>query len=81
MFQTEGITEKEGIGPEFRSSEAKGGLKVRFLDKDNNSLGYMWMRPSGTEPVLRVLADLRGDVQDIHDKVLSYQRSLIERAN
>ncbi len=81
VFQTEGITEKEGIGPEFRSSEAKGGLKVRFLDKDSNSLGYMWMRPSGTEPVLRVLADLKGDVQDIHDKVLSYQRSLIERAN
>ena len=81
VFQTEGITEREGIGEKFRSAEAKGGLKVRFLDGSGNSLGYMWMRPSGTEPVLRVLVDLKGDNQELHDRILSYQRSLIERAN
>ncbi|MGN0906843.1 MAG: hypothetical protein ACI4NM_06825 [Bullifex sp.] len=81
VFQTEGITQMEGIGPGFRSAEAKGGLKVRFLDAEGSSLGYMWMRPSGTEPVLRVLVDLKGKNQDLHDRILSYQRSLIERAN
>ena len=56
-----------------------GGLKVQFVDFKGDSLGYMWMRPSGTEPVLRVLVDIKGKNEKLHDEILSYQRSLIER--
>ena len=79
VLQTEGTIEREGIGPKFRSATAKGGLKVQFVDFKGSSLGYMWMRPSGTEPVLRVLVDIKGKNEKLHDEILSYQRSLIER--
>ena len=81
VHQTEGIREVVGIGEAFRSPAAKGGLKVVLLQQDGSHAGYMWLRPSGTESVLRVLVDLRGDRQDLHDRLLSWQRSLIEEAD
>ena len=81
IHQTEGIREVVGIGEAFRSPAAKGGLKVVLLQQDGSHAGYMWLRPSGTESVLRVLVDLRGDRQDLHDRLLSWQRSLIEEAD
>ncbi|MDY4066455.1 hypothetical protein [Bullifex sp.] len=79
VLQTEGTVEREGIGPDYRSPLAKGGLKVQFVDFNGQSIGYMWMRPSGTEPVLRVLVDIKGKNEVLHDEILKYQRSLIER--
>lgn len=81
IHQTEGTSEKIGIGEEYRSGECKGGLKAVFTDKDGGHLAYIWMRPSGTEPVLRLLADVRGDEKALHDELLTWQRSLIERAD
>ena len=81
IHQTEGIREVVGIGEAFRSPAAKGGLNVVLLQQDGSHAGYMWLRPSGTESVLRVLVDLRGDRQDLHDRLLSWQRSLIEEAD
>ncbi|HZK20272.1 MAG TPA: phosphoglucomutase [Treponemataceae bacterium] len=41
----------------------KGGLKIIFNDKNNQPLAYMWMRGSGTEPVFRVLCDVKAQYQ------------------
>ncbi len=81
VHQTEGTKEVVGLGEAFRSPAAKGGLKVVFLQNDGTHAGYMWLRPSGTESVLRVLVDLKGDRQALHDRLLSWQRSLIEEAD
>ncbi len=79
--QTEGIVERIGMGPEFRTGLCKGGLKVLFKDKADEAVGYMWFRPSGTEPVLRVLVDLKGDRIDLHDSLIDYQRELVAEAD
>ena len=79
--QTEGTTERIGLGPAFRSQAAKGGLKMVLLDENGGHQAYMWLRPSGTESVLRVLVDVRGDRKALHDRLLSWQRSLIEAAD
>lgn len=81
VHQTEGTVERIGLGPAFRSPAAKGGEKVVFLDKDGGHVAYMWMRPSGTEPVLRVLVDVRGENEALHDELLAWQRSLITEAD
>ncbi len=81
IHQTEGIVERIGEGSAFRSGECKGGLKVVFLNSEKEHLGFMWLRPSGTEPLLRVEVDLKGKKEALHDKLLSWQRSLIEKAD
>ena len=52
-----------------------------LLDENGGHQAYMWLRPSGTESVLRVLVDVRGDRKALHDRLLSWQRSLIEAAD
>ena len=79
--QTEGINETIGIGERYRSPQAKGGLKMVLLDESRNHLAYMWLRPSGTESVLRVLVDVKGKKEALHDRLLSWQRSLLEKAD
>lgn len=79
--QTEGIREVTGSGAQYRSLQAKGGLKMVLLDADGNHAAYMWLRPSGTESVLRVLVDVKGRKEALHDRLLSWQRSLIEQAD
>ena len=81
VHQTEGVNEVIGIGEKFRSTAAKGGLKMVLLDQDGNHAAYMWLRPSGTESVLRVLVDVKGKKEALHDRLLSWQRSLIDEAD
>ena len=81
IHQTEKTEERIGEGNAFRSGECKGGLKVVFLSKEGEHLAYMWTRPSGTEPLLRVLVDVKGDNQLLHDKLLSFIRTLIAEAD
>jgi len=76
-YQTQGVEEREGIGENFRSGEAKGGLKISFFDKKEENLGFLWLRPSGTEPLLRLMVDVKGENQKLHDLLLSFQRNLI----
>ncbi|MDA3851676.1 MAG: phosphoglucomutase, partial [Spirochaetaceae bacterium] len=77
----EGIESKEGMGPFYRSGAEKGGLKIELLDRQNRIQCYLWMRGSGTEPVFRIMADSRGEDAEREEYLLSWQRSLIERAD
>ncbi len=62
------------------SKNGKGGLKILFSDKDKNPLAYIWMRGSGTEPVFRVLCDVKGDNPDMEHALLDWEREMILRA-
>ena len=59
----------------------KGGLKIIFNGKDNQPLAFIWMRGSGTEPVFRVMCDIKGDNSEMEAKLLQWERSLIESAD
>lgn len=57
----EGTVEKAGVGPSFRSGRQTGGLKLVLRDAQSDPVACLWMRGSGTEPVFRVLAEVRGE--------------------
>ncbi len=80
-LNTEGSCEKRGFGGDFRSGSHKGGLKILFYDKTGESRAYLWMRGSGTEPVFRVLVDVRGHRPAMEAELLDWHKNLIMRAD
>ena len=57
-----------------------GGLKLKFQDGTGEDVAFMWFRPSGTENVLRLLCDVKGEAQKIEGKLLEWERQLITDA-
>jgi phosphoglucomutase len=80
-INNEGTESKQGIGPSFRSGRETGGLKILFQNKNKEDIAYIWMRGSGTEPVFRVLADVKGDNREAEQFLLKWQREMIELAD
>jgi len=81
VYQMEGTCCVKGLGEEFRHAPYKGGWKACFTDKYGVECAFIWMRPSGTEPIFRVLADSEGSDRARHDWLLSWHRSMVERAD
>ena len=79
--QSEGMVVRVGTGEAYRRPPMRGGLKIVFSDAGGTDTDFIWMRGSGTEPVLRLMADALGHDQERHDYLLSWQRSIIERAD
>ena len=63
------------------SKNGKGGLKILFSDKNKAPLAYIWMRGSGTEPVFRVLCDVKGNNKPQEESLLEWERQMILRAD
>lgn len=76
-YQLEGTRNEKIPGPSGRSGNCRGGLKYLLKDAEGEDSGFIWLRPSGTEPLLRLLVDLKGDKVELHDKLLNFQRELI----
>jgi phosphomannomutase len=76
-FNTVGIHEVEGTGPQARKLGSTGGLKIAFCDKQDRIRDYIWMRGSKTEPVMRILSDCRGNDPGREDTLLTLHRELI----
>lgn len=74
----EGTQTKTGVGSKFRSGAETGGLKILFSNTKNKDVAYIWMRGSGTEPVFRVIADVKGNNRDAEQYLLNWQRKMIE---
>ncbi len=62
-------------------NNGKGGLKVRFLDEQGATKAFIWMRPSGTEPVFRILCDVKGDEASAERSLLRWETSMIRKAD
>ncbi len=92
----EGTQAGRGFGPAYRSGLEKGGLKILFRGGSGRETAFIWMRPSGTEPVFRIAADaecgatggstaaLRSgtyEKKNLHDYLLHWQREMIEEAD
>ncbi|MEW5815183.1 MAG: phosphatidylglycerol lysyltransferase [Spirochaetota bacterium] len=77
----EGLKTKTGLGHSFQSGRQKGGLKILFYDKDGRDKAFIWMRASGTEPILRILADVEGDDLEAEAWLLDWHREMIKQAD
>lgn len=63
------------------SLSGKGGLKVLFKDNNNNPVAYIWMRGSGTEPVFRIMCDVKGKKPEMEKALLEWETELIQKAD
>ena len=63
------------------SLSGKGGLKVLFKDKDKKPVAFIWMRGSGTEPVFRIMCDVKGDNPEMEKSLLEWETELIKQAD
>ena len=77
-FLTNGTKETEA-GENWNNGN--GGLKVLFYDKEQKPFAFIWMRPSGTEPVFRVMCDVKGNNPDLEKKLLSWETEILQRAD
>ena len=54
----------------------KGGLAIHFYNsvytEDATPIAFVWLRPSGTEPIVRIMADVLGE------QAVAIERSLIQ---
>ncbi len=62
-------------------NNANGGLKIRFFNADKTPVAFIWMRPSGTEKVFRVLCDVKGDEADTEKALLDWERAMLTEAD
>ena len=76
---TKGTVETRGV-KDFSESQ-KGGLKIIFKDKDSKPVAFIWMRGSGTEPVFRIMCDVKGDKPDMEKALLEWETELIKKAD
>lgn len=71
-----GSTELDATG-DFGAA-GRGGLRILFRDGKDEAAGFLWMRGSGTEPVLRLMADLRGRDSEGEAWLLNWQRDMVK---
>ncbi|MCR5606341.1 MAG: phosphoglucomutase [Treponema sp.] len=76
---TNGVTQKSDIS-DF-SISGKGGLKVIFYDKNNEAVAFIWMRGSGTEPVFRIMCDVKGHNPKLEHLLLEWETRMLNHAD
>ena len=74
-------TKERYVRPDESWNNGNGGLKIMFYDSRKDPYGYIWMRPSGTEPVFRILCDIRGDEFAAERSMLRWETSMIKKAD
>lgn len=62
-------------------NNGRGGLKVLFKGESEESLAFMWMRPSGTEKVFRILCDVKGNKPQMCSSLLEWEKSMLIKAD
>ena len=78
-FTTNGIHENGSL-TEF-SLSGKGGLKIVFKNDNGQPIAFIWMRGSGTEPVFRVMCDVKGDNKELEKLLLEWESRMLIRAD
>lgn len=81
VHQYEGSGERVGFGTEYRDENSAGGYQIVFYDKNGKFSAYLWLSKSKTEPVMRIMADIKGDDEKLYKKLLSWQKELVLKAD
>ena len=63
------------------SISQKGGLKIKLLDTSGAPAAFIWMRGSGTEPVFRVMCDVKGAQPEMEAALLQWHTDMIAAAD
>ncbi|MCQ2588827.1 MAG: phosphoglucomutase [Treponema sp.] len=63
------------------SKSGKGGLKIILKDMNNKPVAFMWMRGSGTEPVFRVMCDVKGNNLDFEIWLCEWLAKMLAEAD
>ena len=63
------------------SLSGKGGLKIVFKDDTGSPVAFIWMRGSGTEPVFRIMCDVRGDNVEEEKELLAWETQMLEKSD
>jgi phosphoglucomutase len=63
------------------SLSGKGGLKIIFKDETDTPVAFIWMRGSGTEPVFRIMCDVRGDNVEEEKELLAWETQMLEKSD
>ena len=73
---------KEKVGATDFSKSGKGGLKILFYENNSKKpASFIWMRGSGTEPVFRIMCDVKGtDAQKERD-LLAWETKMLAQAD
>jgi len=58
----------------------EGGFKIVFYTQDGQAIASIWMRQSGTEPVFRLMADLKDGEAEDEKALLLWQKGMIDIA-
>lgn len=58
----------------------KGGVKIIFYNDKNDALSFIWMRASGTEPVFRIMADIKNGTENNEKMLISWEKDMITQA-
>jgi phosphoglucomutase len=74
-----GMDERRGI-TNFGECK-KGGFKINFLNDEGSAVASIWMRPSATEPVFRIMADAEGKDPRLERDLIEWQRSMVAEAD
>ena len=63
------------------SLSGKGGLKILLKDKNYQEIAFIWMRGSGTEPVFRILCDVKGNNPEMEKELLEWETEMLLEAD
>ncbi|MGI5064571.1 phosphoglucomutase [Treponema putidum] len=63
------------------SVSGRGGLKIQFYNSKDEPVGFIWMRGSGTEPVFRIMADIKGSSSEDEIYLAEWQGEMVRRAD
>jgi phosphoglucomutase len=74
-----GTEEKRGISS--FADAGRGGLKIEFSNLAGETVAFIWMRGSGTEPVFRVMADAVGPDNSLERTLIEWQRQMTLKAD
>lgn len=78
-FNHEGLAVRQGMGN--RTGAGRGGFRILFRDQEGKDAGFVWMRGSGTEPVFRIMAEVRGKDPAGETLLLDWHRNLVLAAD
>ena len=76
---TNGTKETRGI--EDYGASGKGGLKITFYNEKTQPLAFIWMRGSGTEPVFRIMCDVKGADAKMERELLKWETEMLATAD
>lgn len=76
---TNATTEK--IDAKDFSESGKGGLKIQLFESSDKPSAFIWMRGSGTEPVFRIMCDVKGNNPDKEKDLLAWETKMLLEAD